>query len=163
MEKIKPEVSLSNRSLKELLEDTLMKKACFRFTAKGFSMSPFIKDSDVVTVSPLNNSLIGFGRVVAFIDPLTNKLLVHRVIGKKEGHFLIKADNSFDVDGFIPIKDILGFISKVERGNKKRIIGLGLEKALIAFLSRVNALLVIIWIWRMAPNFIRRILLWQRA
>jgi len=47
------ELSISGSTLIELLEAVLSQEASFRFQAKGLSMSPFIKDGDMVTVSPL--------------------------------------------------------------------------------------------------------------
>ena len=52
----------------ELLQATLAEGAPFTFRARGSSMHPFIKDGDVITVSPLGEDSPGLGDVVAFVQ-----------------------------------------------------------------------------------------------
>jgi hypothetical protein len=77
------EGTISNRALSELLQAVLDKGMPFRFRAPGFSMSPFIRDGDVITISRLSGDSPGQGTVVAFSQPKTGKLIVHRVVVKK--------------------------------------------------------------------------------
>jgi signal peptidase I len=106
------------------------------FTAKGFSMAPFIKDGDVLTVVPLEGTSPVSGDVVAFFRPGTEKLTIHRVIGEEGDSYWMRGDNSLQADGFIPKTSILGRVKRVERNGKKVYLGLGLERFLIAFLNR---------------------------
>lgn len=129
-------LSLSGRSLTELLQAVLSKGAPFRFRAKGISMSPFIKDGDVVTVFPLPGTSPGLGDVVAFAHPGTGKLVLHRVVGKRGDSYLLKGDNTSELDGLVPEPNILGRVRKVERDGKAVFLGLGPERSLIAFLTR---------------------------
>ena len=132
----------------ELLQAALAKRVSFRFRAKGFSMSPFIKNDDVITISPLNKSSIIFGKSVAFIQPEKKKLTIHRVIGRNKNSCFTKGDNAFEIDGLVPLKNILGTVSKIERRHRKVFIGLGLSRFVIAFLSRMKILFFILCIWR---------------
>ena len=136
-------LSIAGKDLVEILRDVLSKGVPSRLQAPGFSMSPFIKNGDIVTVTPLPDSSPGIGDVVAFIRPGVERLVVHRVVGKKNGCFVIKGDNAPDTDGLIPGTNILGCVKKVERRGKKIFFGLGVERFLIAFLSRINFLLPI--------------------
>ena len=129
------ELSLTGKALNELLQAVLDKGVPFRFKAKGFSMSPFIKNDDVITVSPLESFSLYPGQIVAFIHPQTRKLNVHRIIKKKGHSYLIKGDNSFKTNGHIPIKNIMGHVTRIERRGKKVHFGLGPERHLIAFFS----------------------------
>jgi len=149
--------SLSGRALLELLRAVLDKGVPCRFRAPGFSMSPFIRDGDVITVSRLSGCSLCSGRVVAFVHTGTGKLIVHRVVGKEDGRYLIKGDNSPHADGLVPRKNILGYVSKVERGGKRILLGLGPERLLIAFLSRRGLLLALLCRvgWLLRP-FVRR-------
>jgi hypothetical protein len=61
------ELSLSGPALVKLLRAVLDKGAPVRFSAKGFSMSPFIKNEDVVTLSPLQDASPSVGDVIAFL------------------------------------------------------------------------------------------------
>ena len=143
-----PALSLSGPTLVELLRAVLGKGAPFRFRARGSSMSPSIRDGDVVTVSSLSGISPCPGDVVAFAHPGSGKLVVHRVVGKNKNSYLIKGDSVSEVDGFIPEASILGYVGKVERDGKRVFFGLGPEKLLIAFLTRgglLSPLLLPVW------------------
>lgn len=135
------ELTLSNQGLGELIRSVLGKGACFRFRARGFSMSPFIKDGDIVLASPFGDAAPGLGDVVIFTVPWQGKIIIHRVVAKAADSYLIKGDNvpeSYDV---VPGANILGYVRMVERGGKKVSLGLGPEKVLIALLTRRGLLL----------------------
>ncbi len=101
-------------------------------------MDPFIRDDDVITVSPLADPSPGPGDVVAFIQENAERLLVHRVIRTQGSSYVIKGDNSAGADGLIPGANILGWVKRVERNNQRVFLGFGPERFLIAFLSRMG-------------------------
>jgi signal peptidase I len=103
-------------------------------------MSPFIREGDVVTISPLHGALPGVGDVVAFIHPAIKRAFIHRIIGKKGDSYIMKGDNSLEMDGPVPEANILGLVKRVDRDDKRITLGLGLERYLIAFLTRRNLL-----------------------
>jgi signal peptidase I len=152
------ELSLGSRPFRELLIEVLHRGAAFRFRAKGFSMSPFIKDGDIITVAPLSGDRPRLGDVVAFIDPRTEELVVHRVIGKRDNsRFFIRGDNLPVQKHLVPISQVLGKVEKVERGGDAVGLGLGPEKTLIALLSRKGVLLsVLLPLWRVIRPFLKR-------
>jgi hypothetical protein len=153
----KDELSLSGPAFIELLRAVLGKGVPFRFQARGFSMSPFIKDGDLVTVSPLLGSSPGLGDVVAFIQPGTRRLAIHRIIGKKGSSFFIKGDNTYQIDGLIPETNILGYVTRVERDGKKVSLGLGLERFFIALLARRGLLFpFLLPVWKIIRPFIKK-------
>ena len=125
-----------SEALPELVKDILGKGVECRFQAKGHSMSPFIKDGDIVTISPLTSSSPGLGDVVAFNHPDNQKLIIHRVVWKRNIDYLTRVDNALEVDGLVQTKNILGYVNKVERDGKNVRLGLGPERFLIAFLNR---------------------------
>jgi hypothetical protein len=151
------ELSLLNEPLKELLIGVLDKGAAFRFRAKGFSMSPFIKNSDIVTVFPISDHMPRLGDAVVFINPDTEELIIHRVVGKRDNfHFFIKGDNLPTVENLVPKTQILGNVKRVERGGRTVALGLGPEKALIAFLSRRRLLLpLLVPVWSIIRSILR--------
>jgi len=127
--------------LVDLLRQTLSNGNTFRFTATGRSMEPFIHSGDTVSIAPLEPSKIRIGDVLAFTHPLDGRLLAHRLIRIKGDDYLMKGDASHDQpDGWVRPDALLGRLIHVERGNLKVLIGLGVEKALIALLSRENYL-----------------------
>jgi signal peptidase I len=113
-------ISLSAPVIMELIEAVHEKGASFRFQANGFSMTPAIRDSDVITVSPLKDVIPHRGDVLAFRHPDRPQMLVHRVLRKKGECYLIKGDNCPDDDGWIPAENVLGLVTKVERQGKAR-------------------------------------------
>ena len=152
------EIFFSNEGLAGLVKAAFNKGAPFRFQVKGFSMYPFIKDGDVVTISPLSNPSVGLGRTVAFINPKTERFTIHRVIGKRANCYLIKGDNIPEEAVLIPRENILGCVTKVERDGNERFLGLGPERFIIAFLSHRRLLPIPPWAGRFIPHFIRRLI-----
>ncbi|MBM4128546.1 MAG: hypothetical protein FJ243_00330 [Nitrospira sp.] len=152
---VKIRKGVEERALSFLVGDILANGSHCRFQAKGHSMSPFIKDGDVVTVSPLSSSP-GIGNVIASIHPETKRLSIHRVIGKEGDSYLIKGDNSSEADGLVEKGNILGYVTKVERDGEKVFIGLGPERFLIAFLSHIGLLsLLLPPLWKLIRPFVR--------
>lgn len=113
-------ISLSAPAIIELIEAVHEKGASFRFQARGHSMTPVIRDGDVITLTPLGSKMPGRGDVLAFRHSERPRLLVHRVIRKKENLFFIKGDNCSESDGWIPAKNLLGLATRVERLGKVR-------------------------------------------
>lgn len=113
-------VTLSTPVIMELIEAVHEKGASFRFQAKGFSMTPFIRDGDVITVSPLAGHILRRGDVLAFRHRQQPQMMVHRVLHAKAGEYFIQGDNCPEADGWIPAENILGLITRVERGGKAR-------------------------------------------
>ncbi len=139
---------LSGPALVELMRAILGKGRPFRFCARGWSMSPFVRDGDLITVAPLpprgrtRAGVYDLGEIVAFVSPSNGRLVVHRIVGRHESRFLIQGDNlpnravaTVERDG------ILGRIVQVERGRKRVWLGLGPERFAIALLSRVGLLI----------------------
>jgi hypothetical protein len=140
----------------ELIQAAFAKGALFRFKVKGFSMSPFLQDEDIVTLSPLLRSGINLGIPVAIVCPKHHRLLIHRIVVKKGNQYLIKGDNCPEPDGFVDKEDMLGCVVRIERKNKTVSFGLGPERALIAFLSRNRLLPAILFFLRLIPKSLRR-------
>lgn len=142
--------------LVELVKEVLSKRVECRLQVKGFSMSPFIKDSDVVKISPMSDSSPEFGDVIAFVHPKADKFIIHRVVRKIGDACLVKGENALEPDGLIERKHIIGIITRVERKGKKVFFGLGPERFLIALLTRTNLLLPILRpVWKIFRPVVR--------
>lgn len=125
--------SMPNVQFAELIAAVLSKGKPFRFQAKGFSMSPFIQDEDIVTLSPLRNK-IKLGEVIASFES-NKRLYLHRVVKISHEKFLIRGDNVSIVDGWQFRDDMLGYVTRIERQSKNIRFGLGSERVIIAILS----------------------------
>jgi signal peptidase I len=112
--------ALSAPIIMELIEAVHEKGASFRFQARGYSMTPAIRDGDVIILSPLGSQMPGRGDVLAFRHPGRPQMLVHRVLRKKGNRFFIKGDNCSEADGWIPAENLLGLVTRVERQGEAR-------------------------------------------
>ena len=133
-------LSLSGAALKEILQAVLAQGAAFRFRARGFSMHPFIRDGDIVTVSPYHGEVPHPGEMVACCHPVTGRLVVHRLVKKMVSGFLLRGDNCPAADGSLFAAGILGRVTRVERNGRVLRLGLGPEGRLLAFSSRHHLL-----------------------
>lgn len=134
------ELSLPGPALLELLHAVLGRGRAFRFQATGSSMSPCIRDGDLIQVAPVSRAGPRLGQVVACVLPGRRGPVVHRVIGRRGARFLTKGDNACRADGLLARSLILGVVTRVERNGGPVPAGLGPERILIAWLSRRGAL-----------------------
>lgn len=134
------EGSLSPALRLELLKAVVERKKPFRFRAPGHSMSPFIRDGDAITVSPVPPGHPAPGDVVAFHHPETGRLVVHRVVAVSSGSFILRGDNAEKTDGLVPEDRIIGLVTCVERGGRRLGTGTRSWRRIIAFLSRHSLL-----------------------
>jgi signal peptidase I len=124
-----------NAMFVELLKAVLGRGAHFRFQANGSSMLPFIRDGDLITISPTPIRL-HLGDVVAFVHQDNNRLTVHRVIQLNRYGYQIQGDNVSGSDGYVSHAHILGRITHVDRHGQHIRLGFGPERVVIAFLSK---------------------------
>jgi hypothetical protein len=149
--------SLSNESIIELIKSAFDNGLPFRFKVKGYSMLPFIRDNDVVTLSAPKKDCLSLGMPVAFVHPCSGKLVIHRIVAKRKGAYLIKGDNANIPDGLVYDKDVLGSVIKVERGSRNVTLGLGPERILITFLNhRLSFFFLLLLAHRSIRSVIRR-------
>ncbi len=97
---------MPNAQFANLMSAVLEKKSSIRFQAKGCSMSPFIRNEDIITISPIREQ-IHFGDVIAVTNQ-KQRLYVHRVIKIGKEGYLSKGDNSQEVDDWVSRSEILG-------------------------------------------------------
>lgn len=121
------------------MRDVLARGIPFKFQARGSSMMPFIRDGDVITIAPLQRGGAGLGTIVAFTRPGNGILVVHRIVDISENLFFINGDNyPQNPDGWVPFENLLGRVVEVNRNGRRIWLGLGVERYLIAYLSRRN-------------------------
>lgn len=132
------ELPLSGVILTDLLQSVLAKGGSFRFRAKGTSMYPFIRDGDIIVISPLGRAVPRLGDVVACLRPNADRFTVHRILQKQRSSFLIRGDNSPCDDGWFARESILGRVVQVERKGREVRFGLGTERLPIVALARLR-------------------------
>ncbi len=133
------DLPLSGRALSELMQAVLNKGTPFRFCARGWSMAPFIRDGDVITIAPFQRARPGVGEVVAFTRPGEGNVVVHRVVTRRGTAPFMQGDAvSGCVDGLVPPENLLGRVIRIERDGNDVWLGLGPERYAIAWLSRTR-------------------------
>ncbi len=143
------ELSLSGAALAELAEAVLRRGLPFRFQARGWSMAPFIRTEDVISLAPLQGESPRLGDVLAFVHPQSGAFVVHRAVKKISTGWLMRGDGNLTDDDPSPVTHFVGRVAQVERKGKPVWAGLGPERCLIAFLSRRN------WLQPMAAFGVR--------
>ena len=140
---------LSGAALGGLSRAVLERGAAFRFRAMGGSMHPMIQNGDVLTVAPLGCGTLSLGDVVEFRHPGHGGLRVHRVVGRRNGAYLVQGDGLTEPDGWIPRENILGRVTEITRRGRRIHFGLGCERFAIALANRWGALREIArFVWR---------------
>lgn len=113
-----PEFVLGSAGLAELVLEMVGRGYDLRVRVRGLSMWPFIKDGDVVRVSPVDDQGLQLGEVAALVHPATGKLVLHRVVGRCRDGLIIKADRAETPDGVFAPGDVAGRVRCVERGGR---------------------------------------------
>lgn len=145
---------LPHNALAILMTAALDRNAQFRFIAPGFSMMPFIRDGDVLTIA---SGRPRFGDVVAFRSSCQDRLTVHRVVHVSPSGYLIKGDNTTEPDGRLPGACIIGRVIRVEHCGRRVRVGMGIERVVIAWLSRRGWLMPVVRnVWRVASLLAKR-------
>lgn len=154
------ELSLSNPGQLKLLLAMRERSAPLRTAVRGYSMAPFIRDLDVLTIVPTGGQPLRQGDVVAFRHPENGRLVIHRIVGSSATGWVIKGDNCRKPDGRVPEDLILGRVARVERGGRDVRLGLGRDRTIIALLSRGAGLILARRLWtlprRMAGHMLLR-------
>ena len=74
------ELWISHRNLAGLIHQVMDHGNDFHFRAQGVSMKPFIQSGDLLTVQSISKSP-HIGDVILY-QTITNRLIVHRVVGR---------------------------------------------------------------------------------
>ena len=106
-------LNLKREDFTFIAQEVLGRGRILRFKAKGGSMSPFIRNGDVVEVVPLKGK-INIGDVVLYRSSYGNPV-VHRVIYRNTESIITKGDSVSNPDQLILSKQVLGRVVTVEK------------------------------------------------
>jgi signal peptidase I len=120
-----------------LVEDLGRLGISTRFVARGGSMSPWIRDGDLVTVAPLESAIARVGDVAAYRRSGSDRLIVHRLVRRSKGAWIAQGDRLPAPDGPVADAEILGIVARVERRGRPAFVPRGLAGVLLARLSRL--------------------------
>lgn len=125
----------------EVSRQVLNKGACLHFQAKGCSMSPVIRDGDILNVYPLNGTKVRLGDVI-FYENQSKQLTVHRVIKRvfntDSKVLVVKGDSNIDRGEEVTLKQILGRVEAIERDGCRIILGRGWGRLTGVLYARIS-------------------------
>lgn len=96
-----------------IVQEVLGREKVLRFKAKGGSMSPFIRNGDVVEVVPLKGKT-NLGDIILYHSSYDNSI-IHRVIQRGKESIITKGDSVPSSDQPIFSKQVLGRVVAVEK------------------------------------------------
>ena len=107
----------------------------------GNSMTPFLKTEEILFIRPVTrNKTVRIGDIIAITDKKEKKIMVHRVIRKKNDLFQIKGDNCNHSDGWFQKDRIIGVVSRKTNLSGKIVFFKHWKNMVIAFLSKTRIL-----------------------
>lgn len=146
------ELRLDDDAFVELSAEILRQGGSFQFRAHGSSMTPLIRDGDLLTISPVDAASLEIGDV-ALYRTCRDRIIAHRVVGKttQDGELVLETqgDARLASDRPVPGGRVMGRVVRVQR--RARVYRLDREPWRLA--ARL-------WIWmlplrRMATYLVR--------
>ena len=122
-----------------LFAELLTSGVSVRLEVGGHSMTPFIRSGDVVTVVPRGDTRPSLGDVVVCTAD-RDQVTMHRVVGWAGGRLVPRGDAAPTADPTLPLDAVVGLVRRVERSGRRLRLGLGPERRVIAWLSRLGLL-----------------------
>ena len=106
-------LNLKREDFTSIAQEVLGRGRILRFKAKGGSMSPFIRNGDVVEVVPAKGK-INLGDIILYRSSYGNPV-VHRVIQRNKESIITKGDSVPSSDHSVLFKHVLGRVVSVEK------------------------------------------------
>jgi len=115
-------IPCTSAAFAELSAEVLRSGKALRFRAPGVSMSPLVRDGDVLLVRPVHPATVRIADLV-LCSSEAGRVVVHRVIRKEVGQegrwFTVQGDAAARADGAMPEAQVYGRVTAIERGAAK--------------------------------------------
>jgi len=106
-------LNLKRDDFTSIAQEVLGRGRILRFKAKGGSMSPFIRNGDVVEVVSVKGE-VNFGDIILYHSFYGNSI-IHRVIQRNKESIITKGDSVPGSDHPVLFKHVLGRVVAVEK------------------------------------------------
>ena len=137
------ELRLDDKAFASLSAEILRRGDSFQFRAHGLSMTPFIRDGDLLTIAPVDAAELEIGDV-ALYRTRRDRVVAHRVVGRtaEGGELLLetRGDARLASDGPVPAEGVLGRAVRVRRGRRSYRLDRGLWQLAARFWITVHPL-----------------------
>ena len=105
----------------DVIDEILSGGGEFRMYPKGTSMLPLIVQGRDSVVLKRNNDIPARKHDIAFYRRTSGQFVLHRVMAiEKDGTYTMCGDNQFDLEKGITSQQIIGYVSCLYKGEKKR-------------------------------------------
>ena len=111
---------MENTLTKQKIEDELSVSGVVATNTVGVSMKPLFKTHRDAVVLKKPDRALGKYDVVLYKNS-TGRYVLHRVIGEKNGVFIIRGDNTFERE-YVPKEDILAYMISFNRRGKHHTV-----------------------------------------
>ena len=133
------EMILNRTDFGELTEEVLSRGGSFCFRARGFSMVPFIRDRDILTIESIKASVLDMGDI-AFYRLAGDRLVAHRVVCRE----VLDGKEILTMRGDVPsgsydrvlAEQVLGRVVSVQREEKLIRLDRGFRRLMALLLVR---------------------------
>lgn len=111
----------SNIQFTQIADDTLTNGHSLRFRALGSSMTPFIRNGDILTATPTNPNQLRIGEII-FYKTKGGNAIAHRILRIKQANnkltFNTRGDASTGTYETVEQNQVLGKVTTINRNNK---------------------------------------------
>lgn len=133
---VKTEIlNLKREDFASIAQEVLGRGRTLRFKAKGGSMSPFIRNGDVLEVAPFKGK-INLGDIILYHSSCGSPV-IHRVIQRNKESIITKGDSVSGSDQPMLFKQVLGRVVAIEKNGWR----IRLDKPMVRFLNILLALI----------------------
>jgi len=138
-------LNLKREDFTFITQKVLGREKSLRFKAKGESMRPFIRDGDILEITPVNGEEIRLGDVI-FYRVGERRMIAHRVIEKIIQNdkliFLTKGDSNMGEGEKVYLEQVIGRVKAIERKGRKIRIDEGLNRLMYVFYLKISPFLI---------------------
>ncbi|MBN1886869.1 MAG: S24/S26 family peptidase [Thermoflexales bacterium] len=114
-------LTLGQAEFADVSAEILARGSALRFTAHGASMTPFIRDGDLLTLEPVEVAALETGDVI-LCRTTGNGLVAHRLIGREtctgETLLVVRGDASCGPGERARPEHVLGRVVSIQRGSR---------------------------------------------
>jgi len=129
----KQKLDITSCEFESLAREILSSGRGFSFEARGQSMSPFVRDKDVLTIMPIQSATLRIGNIILY-HKRNGALAAHRILGIS-GHredFVVftRGDSSGGDLERVDRRHVLGLATRVTRERRVRRLNTHRQRAL---------------------------------
>ncbi|TKJ44842.1 signal peptidase I [Candidatus Aerophobetes bacterium Ae_b3b] len=129
-------LNLKREDFASIAQEVLGRGRALRFKAKGGSMSPFIRNGDVVEVVSVNGK-INLGDIILYRSSYGNPV-VHRVIRRSKESVITKGDSLPSSDQPVLSRQVLGRVVTIQKNGWRIRLGTPTGRLLNVLLATIS-------------------------